>query len=233
MATPEGQRRYADRFTTLFHSLFKVELLTSRVDERLRQLRPQLTRREFRQLAREAAVVKERIVQRQANLKWQLSQPELALLQFSGGVARPSGWFKVDDPRGGGMDRANSPDGRLALHIVAGPATTASWRAKVLLPRGRYRFEGRGMVAGVKPLPFGRHQGAGLRVSGRIRSADGLTGDSGWRPLSVEFQVQAPTEAVELICELRASAGQFWVDLDSVRVAQTGSAAEDKAAGLK
>jgi len=230
MDTPEGRRRYAERFAALFDDLFKVESLTSRVDALLRQLRPELTRGEFRQLAREAAVVKERIVQRQLNLKWQLSQPELALLKFDGGVARPADWVKVDEPRGEGMDRGNSPDGRPALHVVAGPATTASWRAKVLLPRGRYRFEGRGMVAAVKPLPFGQHQGAGLRVSGRTRSAGGLTGDSDWQPLSVEFQVQAPTEAVELICELRASAGQFWVDLGSLRLAQIQSAADDKAA---
>jgi hypothetical protein len=233
MDTPEGQRRYADRFTTLFNNLFKVQLLTNRVNELLRQFRPELTRREFRQLAREAAVVKDRIVQRQLNLKWQLSQPELALLQFNGGVARPSDWVKVDEPRGGKMDRGKGPDGRPALHIVAGPATTASWRAKVLLSRGRYRFEGRGMVAAVKPLPFGRRQGAGLRVSGRDRSADNLTGDSAWRPLSVEFQIQALTEEVELVCELRASAGEFWVDLDSLRVVQTDLAAEGRATGLR
>jgi hypothetical protein len=220
METPEGQRRYADCFTTLFNNLFKPESLANRVDERLRQLRPELTWRESRQLAREAAVVKERIVQRQLNLKWQLSQPELAPLQFSGGVARLSGWYKVDAPPGGSMDRGKSPDGWPALRIAAGPATTASWRTKVLLPRGRYRFEGRGMVAGVKPLPFGRHHGAGLRVSGGTRSAASLTGDSAWRRLSVEFQVQALTEEVELVCELRASAGEFWADLDSLRLAQ-------------
>jgi len=233
MDTPEGRGRYTDRFTTLFTNLFKVELLTSRVDEWLRQLRPQLSGREYKQLAHEAAAVQDRIVQRRANLKWQLSQPELAPLQFSGGVARPAEWVKVDEPQGGGMDRGKSPDGRPALRIVAGRATTASWRAKVLLPRGRYRFEGRGMVAGVKPLPFGQHQGAGLRVSGRTRSAGGLTGDSAWRPLSIEFRVQAPTEEVELICELRASAGQFWVELDSLRLAQAEPAAEDKAAGQR
>jgi len=231
--TPEGQRRYAERFTTLFTNLFKADALADRVDALLGGLRPELSGREFRQLAREAAVVKDRIVQRQRNLTQQLSQPELALLQFEDGVARPSGWVKVDEPEGGRMEQGSSPDGRPALRIVAGPATTASWRAKVLLPRGRYRFEGRGMVAGVKPLPFGRYQGAGLRVSGRTRSADGLTGDSTWRPLSVEFQVQALTEELELVCELRASAGQFWVDLDSLRVAQAVSGAEDGAAGLR
>jgi hypothetical protein len=73
-------------------------------------------------------------------------------------------------------------------------------------------------VAGVKPLPSGLHQGAGLRVGGGLRQGDNLVGDSSWKPVGARFQVERPAQEVEFICELRASAGEAWFDLDSLRV---------------
>ena len=116
------------------------------------------------------------------------------------------------------MQQANSPDGRSALYIAAGPATSASWRIKALLPRGNYRFAGRAKVVAVKPLPYGLHQGAGLRVAGAVRQSADLTADSPWQDLETDFRVQAETEEVEFICELRACGGRVWFDLDSLRV---------------
>ena len=75
-------------------------------------------------------------------------------------------------------------------------------------------------MAGVKPLPSGRHQGAGLRIGGGLRQAPNLVGDSSWQPLAVQFQVEKTTREIELICELRASAGEAWFDLDSLKVVQ-------------
>jgi hypothetical protein len=233
MNTPEGQRRYTDRFAVLLNNVFKADSLTNRVNELVRELGPNLTRHEFRELARKAAVVKDRIAQRHLDLKWQLSQPELAPLDFADGVAHPSGWVKVDEPVGGRMELVRSPDGVQALRIVAGAATTASWRARVLLKNGYYRLEGRGKVVAVKPLPYGRHQGAGLRVSGRTRSAGNLLGNSSWRPLAVEFRIETGAEEIELICELRASAGEFWVDLGSLRVVRTDLVTNDGTACLR
>jgi spore coat protein H len=224
--TPAGQRQYADRFTTLYRSLFKLEALTNRVTQLLRALQPSLSGRELADLRREATVVNDRMVRRWIDLQGQLSEPELRPLEFKVGIARLSGWVKMDEPVGGTMDRIKSTDGVPALHIVAGPETFASWRTKVLLRNGRYRFEGRGRTAGVRPLLFDHHQGAGLRVSGRSRSANGLVGDSSWQPLSLEFKVDAVKEVVELICELRAHSGEVWLDLDSLRLVRTGSETE-------
>jgi len=90
----------------------------------------------------------------------------------------------------------------------------------VLLEPGRYRFEGRAKVAGVKPLPSGRHQGAGLRIGGGLRQSPNLVGDSSWQPLAAQFQVEKATREIELICELRAAAGEAWFDLRSLRIVQ-------------
>ena len=87
-----------------------------------------------------------------------------------------------------------------------------------MVGRGRYRFEGRARVAGVQPLSYGLHQGVGLRVGSKARRMDSLTGDSPWRMLTAEFQVEQSIEEIEFICELRARAGEAWFDLDSLKV---------------
>jgi hypothetical protein len=217
MDTTEGQRRYRASFESLFTNVFRVQTLIGRVDQVIAHLRPALTGLEFASVRDEAAHVKERIAQRQLSLKRQLSEPERALLVFTNGIGRLGGWVKVDEPVSGQMEQGQAPDHAQALHIVTGSESTASWRTSVTLSRGRYRFNGQVKVAGVKPLPYGSHQGAGLRITGNVRES-GLVGDSGWRALSAEFEVTEETQDVELVCELRASCGEAWFGLESLRL---------------
>jgi hypothetical protein len=216
--TPEGKARYEAALHSLFTNLFKTEVLVQRVEQLTRELRPFLSGADFYRLQQETAIVKERVLQRRRNLEEQLSRPPLKPMQFQAGIGRPENWLPVEAPAGGTLERAKGPGGVSALHIVAGPQTLASWRTKALLGPGRYRFEGRARVAGVKPLPSGIHQGAGLRVGGRLRQAPNLVGDSSWQPLAAQFQVENTAREIELICELRASAGEAWFDLDSLRI---------------
>ena len=217
MDTTEGRREYRTSFETLLTNVFRVEMLNGRVDQVVAHLRPALTGLEFANVRDEAAHVKERIAQRQLSLKRQLSEPERALLVFTNGIGRLGGWAKVDEPVSGQMEQGQAPDHAQALHIVTGSESTASWRTSVTLSRGRYRFNGQVKVAGVKPLPYGSHQGAGLRITGNVRES-GLVGDSGWRALSAEFEVTEETQDVELVCELRASCGEAWFGLESLRL---------------
>ncbi len=218
METPEGKARYETCFRTLFTNLFRTELLAQRVEQLALELRPCLAGADFEALQKEALQVKDRIAQRQRDLETQLGRPELKLMELHGGVGRLSGWVAADAPEGGRMDRAQGPGSVPALHIVAGPRTSASWRTTALLERGSYRFEGRATVGGVKPLPSGLHQGAGLRIGGGLRQAGNMVGDSSWQLLGARFQVERPVQEIEFICELRASSGQAWFDLDSLRV---------------
>ena len=71
-------------------------------------------------------------------------------------------------------------------------------------------------------MPFGKRQGAGLRVSGSLRPPADLVGDSAWRRLEAPFQVPVPGGVVEFVCELRASAGEVWFATDSLRVVAAG-----------
>ncbi len=218
MELPEGRRQYTKRFADLFQRCFEVAALTNRVNELVAEVRPLLRGDELDRVVREAGEVCGRLVRRQAFLEAVLKQPEPAPTELPAGVARLGTWFKVDAPRGGRMELVRDALGRQSLLIRAGPVTAASWRAVVLLKKGRYRFEGRARVAAVQPLPYGRHQGAALRVSGQTRASKGLVGDSTWQPLAAEFEVGAETTETELICELRATRGEAWFDFDSLRL---------------
>jgi len=140
---------------------------------------------------------------------------------FQNRVAVPVGWRAVDVPAGGRLDAMPAADGSGALHLLAGPTTSASWRAKVILSTGRYRFSAEARTARTQKLPFGKNHGATLEVAG-VRGTRGawLTGDTPWIPLQVDFEVSEPEAEVELICAFRASAGEAWFRTDSLRLEQ-------------
>jgi hypothetical protein len=220
METTEGNRRYRAAFAVLLTNIFRAPMLAGRVDQAVARLRPALTDAEFAGVKDEAGHVKERIAQRQLSLRRQLNQPGRALLVFTNGIGLLGGWVKVDEPASGQMEQIQTPDHTPALHIVARSDSGASWRTTALLARGRYRFEGRVKVAGVKPLPYGKYQGAGLRVAGSVRQSADLVGNSDWRALSAEFNLTDEAREVELVCELRASAGEAWFGAESLRLVE-------------
>jgi hypothetical protein len=219
METAIGRRLYLERAAVLLTNLFRVEVLTNHVEQLSARIRPALEGAAAREQADAARQLNERIVRRLAYLAKQLQEPELKPLEFTDGVARLPAWRAVDAPPGGGMEQAKAPDGKAALRIKAGPTTSASWRVKVLLAAGRYRFEGAAQTAGVKPMAFGKNKGAGLRVSVAKQSTPHqLVGDSPWTKSNIEFVLTAPETEVELLCELRASAGEAWFDVESLRL---------------
>lgn len=218
MDCPEGKQRYLARFHSLYTNLFKVEVLTDRVDQLASELRPQLSASEWSAVNAEINRVKDRIVQRHRDLDRQLSRPPVRLMAFASGKGRPEGWMIAELPNGGTMNQGREPGGEPALHIVATSEAVASWRAKSLLPPGRYRFEGRARLVGFKPLAAGTKSGAALRVAGNSGSVERLASDSTWRVLATEFEVRRLEEEVEFICEFRARAGEAWFALDSLAV---------------
>jgi hypothetical protein len=220
LETSEGRQLYRARFSALLDRVFQAPALVGRADDLVARLSPFLSVSEVDALTREAAGLKQRIVRRAAELQSQLAVPALAVPEFKEASVGLTGWAGVDAPPDGRLDRSNPTNGLAALHILAGRTTSASWRTHVLLRPGHYRFEGRVRVLGVKPLPFGKAQGAGLRVSGRPRAVTSLTGDSTWESLTTEFQVTQNPEDVELVCELRASAGEAWFAEESLRLAR-------------
>ncbi|MBI2949369.1 MAG: CotH kinase family protein [Verrucomicrobia bacterium] len=216
METSEGRQQYAARFKELFETLFSDERLTNRVNQFLAELRPFLRTDELGTIRREAAELCAQIHAREISLRNQMSEPEPAFPDFKHGLAPLNGWNKVDEPAGGGMQEATTPERKAALHIVAGPKTSASWRTSIRLNPGRYRFRGEAKANGVSPLPFGENHGARLRVAGRANQSSELTGTRDWQKLEVDFEVSATNTEIVLMCELRASAGEAWFDQESL-----------------
>ena len=218
METPEGKIRYRARLSDLVTNLLRPDFLGRRIDELTAELRLSSEPEEFAGIEKEAALLKERIKNRRASLDSQLGQPELEVASLDKGPAMLGAWTVFEAPSKVSIEMCKSPDGITALHIRTQTEAAASWRTQLLLNRGLYRFEGKARVLGVKALPFGTHQGAGLRVVGATRQSENLIGDSSWRILAAEFRVDKDNTPRELICELRASAGEAWFDASSLKL---------------
>ena len=105
----------------------------------------------------------------------------------------------------------------LEINLEKPDRVVASWRSRVLLDPGKYRFEGKIATKGVVPLKEPTGEGAGLRISGSSRPNQ-LSGDSDWKKVTFEFDVPAPSTEVVLVCELRAEKGRAWFDLGSLQL---------------
>ena len=215
---PEGEEQYRAKFNELFARLFVSRRITRRVQQLLDDLRPFLSQTEFRQIKNAAAELCDEVVNREHSLRRQLSRPPPARVEFHGGVATLGDWQATDESTGGHFDEVRTPDGRAALWIHAGSQVSSSFRTTVRLPPGSYEFQGEARVANVVPLPFGRNQGAALRLSGGTRPPDGLVGTCGWTPLKQRFAILDAEAEVTFICELRAAAGDGWFDKHSLRL---------------
>ncbi len=106
--------------------------------------------------------------------------------------------------------------GAWAPQVENGEAN-ASWRLNIAVPPGKYRFEARLKTRGVDPLAVDVGEGAGLRVSGGSRKGQPfLKGDTPWQPVS--FDIESSGRDFVLVAELRAKAGELWIDRKSLRI---------------
>jgi spore coat protein CotH len=231
--TPQGRRLYKQRFGEVFTNVFQIELLTNRVNQLGALLTPYVgNTNDYRN---QVANIRNKVVAQHANFARRLSEPEPVPIQFLSRIASVTNWSIPLTP----PDRAKAIrdrvafDGRQTLHILTTNTmtnTTASWRANVMLGPGSYRFEALARSAGVVPVPatftndLKKGVGAGIRqhASSKPRSNQ-LLGDTVWQKLEYGFTNKFE-EAMEfeLLCELRAVAGEVWFDADSLRLIKTG-----------
>jgi hypothetical protein len=213
-STPEGQRLYRERVGTLFTNVFKVSVITNRINEAMTKIRlAGLSSGTLAKLETNAVWMRVQIEKRAARISEQLRGIEPEPLRFSAdATARPADWRSYPDRGEPIMDRV-AQGGRQTLHIAAqGERTRASWRSQVYLARGRYRFEG---LIQTRGLSGGQ---ARLRISGDTRSV-GVNGTSpAWRPVVHEFEITEPGIDVEFVCEFYALQGEAWFDLESLLV---------------
>ncbi len=168
--------------------------------------------------ARRVRGLKERITQRAEFVAAQVLLPDpkpLALAVGASTVLRT--WRKAPETEDAVLKEIKL-GGERQLLIGVGKVTPciASWRKLVPLAPGKYRFSAQGRVDKVT-LPATPIGGAGLRVS-NVSRGEGLTGSSGWRLLSCEFEVTEASRDVEFILELVAAGGSAAFNMESIKL---------------
>jgi len=210
--TPEGDKLFRERIGMLYTNVYRVSVITNRMDQLLAKVRSAgLSATELAKVERAAAGIRERIELRGTRVAEQLAGMEIPQPKFAAdGTARlPTNWRDESDRGEPTMDQPQY-DGRRTLHIRAnGVSSHASWRTQMYLARGRYRVEGLARADNLRG-------GTTLRISGGERSF-GMSGTSGWRKLSYEFEIPEALD-VEFVCDFYGNSGDVWYDLDSFRV---------------
>ena len=214
--TAEGRRLYEDRLRVLYTNVFRLEIITNRMEAALAKLRGLgLSGDRLASIERQCGIMRTRIAHRIARVGDQLTGLEPTPLWFGGsGLASLNGWREEQD-RGEPVHDRVVVGGRATLHIQAGGggACRASWRTMVFLNPGQYRFEGQVRTGGIATNGY-----ADLRISGDTRSLR-VTGSNPWQELQHVFLVdEEPGTDVELVCELNAPEGEVWFDLESLRL---------------
>jgi hypothetical protein len=160
---------------------------------------------------------RDRVAQRIASVAKQLGDmPKPAQFDKDNTLKLVDGWTPENGSGGdAAMDEAQT-DGRKCLHIFANNASAGSWRRRMNLPPGRYRFEANVKTVGVVPTDDSKNRGAALRISGGSKGTEYAEGDSGWK--TIHYNIESQGADVVLVAELRGQKGEAWFDRDSLRL---------------
>ena len=211
----EWQNAYFERIGTLLTNAFTAASILPSFDaavERREAVLSQLKRREAEEIRSATRDLRERIIQRIEGIRQQLEQrPRPSEIGSNGLVPIPASQWTVRLTEGKGQAERRPTGGEgERFHLELRTAGQISWRTRITLPAGEYRFEGRGQVRDVQSSPDGTGLGLGLRISGSQRTS-GLTGTTGWEDQSFGFRLDFDSE-VELVAELRARRGSGMFD---------------------
>lgn len=225
LTTPQGIVRFHRRFGEVFTNVFQLEVLTNRVAELAALIRPALTNLHGPGAGREydgqIARMRDLITARWNFLAAKLAEPKPKPLALENGVAKVTGWAVLPTvaDEGNATRDQTVMDSRRTLHIQTSSTTTASWRVPVLLESGIYRLEAMAKTKDVVPVrDLKKGEGAGVRIHGsQTPRPNKLVGTTDWQKISYEFEALPELETT-LVCELRASRGEAWFDLESLKV---------------
>ncbi len=216
---PELRERYRALLMEVCEKVLKPVDWSARVEEHGQRLLAALAAvkperaKEYEPRINEA---RSRVAGRLINVRKQLEAPRVENTLVTKGVAElaDAAWAPQLE-NGEGQEAEN--DGKKCLHLRAKGDANLSWRTTVQVPAGKFRFEARMKAQGVDPLPTNTGEGAGLRVSGGTRTApNALRGNTPWQALS--YEIDSPGREFVLVVELRARAGEVWIDRSSLRL---------------
>jgi spore coat protein H len=214
--TPHFHEAYRARVAGLFTNVFTLDQLTNRIHAAAQILQSAAANETERTgLALRAAGFARRVIERHRSVADQLAGINVAPLELrSAETLRLTNWIS-DVNRGDATFRREEQAGQRALHISTGTGDSiGSWRQRLLLAPGSYRFQARVQFAGANGNPAGR-VGVAIRISGRSLPLR-TPGSGDWTSLEFPFSVREGEEDVQLICESRGPNVQAWFDLDSL-----------------
>jgi hypothetical protein len=214
---PDMRRRYLERIAFLATNIFDVPALTNRVRQLSTRVQPTLAG-DFSQLAnqnRAAQWLCERIASRLQSVREQVQQANTPLQFDTNNSARLTNWRISRDA--GSPSFNNRDDTQENLQISANSNYAyGSWRTQVLLAEGQYQFTGRLRTQDLQFDDDVTRGGVTLRISGD-RAPKMLTGAADWTTFTYDFPVIGLAD-IELLCELRASRGRVWFEIDSLKL---------------
>jgi spore coat protein H len=221
--TQEGRREWRRVMGGLVTNVFRVEVLTDRINLAVGALRSAAKgEAEVRVVAERGAALCALVAARAKHVAGAVVGPALQSPQFEAeGRASLVNWETSGRKEQDVLDRVDL-DGVKTLHIKNGAGRSSlSWRLPLLLEGGQYRLTGRLRTLGVTPWWGLGGTGAGmmawLGVPERGRALH-FTGDNPWREVTYEFEVPAGGCEVTLLCSLMSVEGEVWFDADSLKL---------------
>jgi spore coat protein H len=213
---PEIRERYWAQITDICDKVLKPVDWPARIEEHGRRLLAALKPEQAKQYEPNIVNARNRIAERLKQVRMQIEKPRVVNTLLAKGIAElKTGEWSAQAANA--ESKEIQEDGRACLYLQAKGEATASWRLNLNVPPGKFRFEARVKTRGVDPLPSDVGEGAGLRVSGGSRQGQkSLKGDAAWEVLS--YEIDSPGRDYALVAELRAKAGEMWIDRESLRV---------------
>jgi hypothetical protein len=216
--SPEGRWRYLQRMSFLITNDFDAKAITNRVRELSTKIQPALAG-DFPALIRQESEVNglcERVATRLRSVQDQLQQTIVPLKFDASGVSKLTVWRYSTEAGSPSFNR--NPGDPETLEIKVSGYAYGSWRTDVLLAEGEYQFVGRVRGQGLRFDNNITRGGITLRTSGD-RSPRMLTAAPDWTTFTYDFTITGVADT-ELVCELRASQGRAFFDVDSLRLIQ-------------
>lgn len=217
MRCPQGQEMYRARVTNIYTNVLLKEDWPAKVTAKGKQVQSAIATRDGRwakEYENQINDARGKVTRRIAAIGRQLGAFKPIVFDANGVLPMAKGW--AFDGNNGGRGDEMKFEGHDCLHLVVTESSAPSWRTTIQLPPGKYRLEALVRTRGAVATDDDRGRGAGVRISGGTKRANSAEGETAWKPVVYEFD--APGGDVVLVAELRATKGEAWFAVDSLRL---------------
>jgi hypothetical protein len=169
LEVPELRERYHDRMLQLLTNVFQVSAITNHlyaVAEKIQPVLADVDPQAGATYMRTAGAFSRRIQQRVRFLEHELLSPSQSPEFDARGLLSIREWQPQIDIGSPVLTKdSGEKPGSILLHVNGQEHCAASWRSRLVLDAGKYRFHGRLRLEGVQWDPQDPKSGAGFRIS--------------------------------------------------------------------